>query len=124
MKKLPAALRYPLVLLLSSLPFVLNALFWRSGSVDEMLWFFPALVLLTWVNFRCAGGAIPLFFLQLFLIPCAYFSCRINTELYYRHIGHDFETLMVGELILWIELFAIAAVTIACVILKVKTGRK
>lgn len=123
MRKLHPSIRYPLALLLSALPFVLNAVFWRSGGVDEILWFFPALVLLTWGNYRCAGGPLPFLLLQLFLIPCAFLSCEINTELYYRHIGQDFETLMVGELISWIEIISVAVITIPCAIGKAKAGR-
>lgn len=123
MKNLPAAVRYPLALLVSALPFVLNAVFWKSGCVDEMLWFFPALAALTWGNFRCAGGVLSFLLLQLFLIPCARISCQVNAELYYRHIGHDFETLMVGELIFWIEFLSIVIATIPCAIGKAKAGR-
>lgn len=123
MKRLHPAIRYPLAILISALPFVLNAVFWKSGGVDEILWFFPALALSTWVNYLCTGKPLLFLLLQLFLIPCAYVSCQINTELYYRYIGQDFETLLVGELICWIEVFSIVFLTIPCSISKVKAGR-
>lgn len=122
MKRLHPAIRYPLAILISVLPFVLNAVFWKSGGVDEMLWFFPVLAFLTWFNYCCTGKLLPFLLLQLFLIPCAYVSCQINTELYYRHIGQDFETLMVGELICWIEVLSIVVLTIPCAIGKAKAG--
>lgn len=71
MKQLPAAVRYSLALLVSALPFALNAIFWKSGCVDEMLWFFPVLALLTWLNYRCSDGWMSFLLLQLFLIPFA-----------------------------------------------------
>lgn len=107
MKKLPASQRWLLLLLINAAPFVLNVLFYTSGSIDELVWFVPVLLALTVCNLKNTNKFWHYLVLNLFDILCIVALGAAAVYLYYHNISSDPETPLVGAVVTMIEVYAV-----------------
>lgn len=120
MKRLPHVIRYLLLTVICVVPFVLNAVHYASGAVDELFWFFPFLTAFSWLNHRFTDKPGVFLLFQLLFLLCAVYSCWVNAWQYYCNIGHDFETLTVGELFAYLEGGSVLLITTIVFLFKMR----
>lgn len=118
MKKLSASKRWLLLILINAAPFVLDVLFYRTGSVDELFWFVPVLLALTFCNFKWTNKFWEYLVLNLFDIFCIVGEGAAATYLYYHNVSSDPETPLVGAFMIMVEVCAV--VIIAAVVSAVR----
>ena len=98
MKKLPPKYKIPLLILINTIPFALDVIFYSNGSVDNFYLFFPIFAVLTILNYYFSNKVSHFVILQVYLLACLIFSGCISTHLYYTNISDDSMTPAIGML--------------------------
>ena len=95
--------KWPLLVVINTLPFALNTLCYMTGAMDDLFLFIPVFACLTILNYRCCDRVRHFVALQLYMLVCLVFSGYAATCLYYNHISHDGMTPVVGMLVVFVE---------------------
>lgn len=124
MKRIWHRFKWPVLVLINALPFLLNSVFFSAGGMDDYLLFVPIFAGLTFLNFRNCKKVILYITFQVFILICIVCSGYIATYLHYHKIVGDFMTLLVGALIVLLEsAICIIATAITAIVKGVKNKR-
>ena len=83
--------------LINALPFVLDVLFYTTGSMDDLYLFLPIFAGLTALNYRNCQKVVPYILYQVFMLICIICAGYASIYLYYHNVSNDFMTPIVGE---------------------------
>lgn len=103
MKRIQSAFQWFCLLLLNAMPFILNVLFFRTGSVDDLLLFVPVYIVLLMLNYKLCKELKHFVLVQLFMLIYIVVSNIASTNLYYQIVSDDPMTPVVGKLFLYLE---------------------
>ena len=99
MKKLWAKYKWILLILINTLPFLLNGIFYITGGLDDIYLFIPIFALLSFLNFKNCNKILHYICLQIYILLCSVCCGYVTTYLYYHNISNDSLTPIVGMVI-------------------------
>lgn len=121
MKKLLLTYKFPLLIIINTLPFALDVLFYSNGGVDNLYWFIPAFAALTILNYRFTNKVVHYIIIQFYILVCLISSGCISTHLYYNNISDDPMTPAIGMLLVYSSSIVVVITTVIAGIAKKKS---
>ncbi len=123
MKNLHPALKYLLLIIINTCPFVLSVILYRIGATEEIFFVFiiNRLILL---NYKSIDNPLPFILLQIYMLACEILSEWLETYLYYHNVSNDGETLAIGQSTAIIFSLMILLATIILGISKIRSYHK
>ena len=118
MKKLLSTYKVPLLILINTLPFAMDILFYSIGGIDNLYLFLPAFAALTILNYRYTNKVVHYIIIQFYLLVCLFSSGCISTHLYYNNISDDPMTPAIGMLLVFAGSIVIVITTVITGIVK------
>ena len=124
MRKLPAKYKWPLLILVNTLPFALFVLFYPGGIMRDILLFLPFFAGLTALNFQNCNKPLHFIFIQMYILICLVGSGYASTYLYYHNISNDSMTPVAGQVVVALEAATNIVTTAIAAVFKTKTIQK
>ena len=121
MKKLPSIYKIPLLILINTIPFALDVIFYSNGGVDNLYLFLPVFAALTILNYYFSNKVAHYVTLQVYLLACLISSGCISTHLYYNNISDDPMTPAIGMLLVYSGSIVVVITTVITSIVKKKS---
>lgn len=118
MKKMPSIYKWLLLILINTIPFVLNVIFYKHGVTDDMYLYLPVLFILTILNFLTFKKTPHYIIMQMYIIVCIFFSGYADTYLYFHNISDDSMTPLVGMITVFAEIATVLIVIVITAIVK------
>ncbi len=123
MKKLWAKYKWILLILINTLPFLLNGIFYITGGLDDIYLFIPIFALLSFLNFKNCNKILHYISLQTYILFCSVCCGYVTTYLYYHNISNDSLTPIAGMVIVLFQCainLIVTAITAAVKMAKIK----
>ena len=121
MKKLLSIYKIPLLILINTIPFALDVIFYSNGGVDNLYLFLPVFAALTILNYYFSNKVAHYVTLQVYLLACLISSGCISTHLYYNNISDDPMTPAIGMLLVYSGSIVVVITTVITSIVKKKS---
>ena len=118
MKKSLSRLKILLLILINTVPFALDVIFYSNGSMDNFYLFLPVFALLTILNYYYFDKVAHYVIIQVYLLACLISSGCISTHLYYNNISNDPMTPAVGMLLVYSGSIVVVITTVISAIVK------
>lgn len=123
MKRLPLKYRFPLLILINSLPFIFDIVFYENGAYNDLL--FPIVfACLVSMNYYLLDKTLHYVLINVYVLFGVIFSGVVSTFLYYNNISSDGETLAVGEAMIFWGTAIVIVTTVISGIIKGLINRK
>ncbi len=124
MKKLMIKNKWIFLLLINSIPFVLNILLFQIGMMDDLFLFLPIFAYLTFQNYtNCEKVNLYILF-QVFMIIYIICSGYASTYLYFHNVSSDSLTPIAGQLCVFLESAINIITTVITAIIKALKNKK
>ena len=121
MKKLLSIYKIPLLILINTIPFAFDVIFYSNGGVDNLYLFLPVFAALTILNYYFSNKVAHYVTLQVYLLACLISSGCISTHLYYNNISDDPMTPAIGMLLVYSGSIVVVITTVITSIVKKKS---
>ena len=123
MKNLQLKYKLPLLILINTIPFALDVIFYRAGAPLELPLFLIAVIILSSLNNQCCNKALHYVIVQLYLLACLISAGYISTHLYYTNISADPMTPAIGMGIVFFWTVIVIIITVVTGTLKRTTEK-
>ncbi len=89
--------KFILAVIANILPFAVSCFFYRGGGFLIMFLYPPFQIMLAILNYSVTKKCFPFVFLNAVMMLSSIVSIELSTQLYYKNISSDSETLAVGR---------------------------
>jgi len=117
-RKILTKFKWPLLVLINALPFLLNVVCFKIGAMDDLYMFLPIFLGLTALNFKNCNKITQFIALQSFILMCVVLTGYAGTYLYYHNVSSDSLTPMIGMGLVLLQVVAIIIITTIIAIVK------
>jgi len=110
--------KYVLAVIANILPFAIGCFFYRGGGVLVMFLYPPLQIMLAILNYSGTKKCFPFVFLNAVMMLASIVCIELITQLYYKNISSDTETLSVGRFEELVAFVFILVLTVVPLILR------
>lgn len=110
--------KFILAVIANILPFAVSCFFYHGGGVLTMFLYPPFQIMLTLLNYAVAKKALRFCFLNAMMLLSSITCIEFATQLYYKNISSDTETLSVGRFEELVAFVFILVLTVVPLILR------
>ena len=124
MKKICFKNNWAVLILINTLPFALNIVFFTNGLMDDLFLFLPIFASLATLNFKNCSKTLHFVLLQIYILICIVCLGYVELHLFNNYVVNDFMNFIVGILFILLEAVIDIIATIVLAIVKAVINKK